>query len=72
MTPPAAQRATFEEDRGADARTIVNGELLDVENDTCRQVGSSSGGFEGAHGNEPPDEPIWRLSLKAQRLCHRG
>jgi len=32
VAPEAAQRATFEEDRGADARAIVQGEALYVEN----------------------------------------
>ena len=32
MTPPAAQRAAFEEDGRADARTIVDGVIFDVKN----------------------------------------
>ena len=34
MTPDALQRAAFEEDSGADARPIVQGGALDIENQT--------------------------------------
>jgi hypothetical protein len=32
VTPPTAQRAAFEEDRGAEAGTVVDGIVLDVKN----------------------------------------
>ena len=36
VAPGAAQGAPFEKDSGADPRTVVNGEALDVEDDSCR------------------------------------
>jgi hypothetical protein len=41
VTPEAAQRAAFEEYRGADARPIVDGETLDIEDQTAGHVGAS-------------------------------
>lgn len=38
MTPPAGQRATFEENTGSDARAIVYGETLDIEYNTGQDV----------------------------------
>jgi hypothetical protein len=34
VAPPAVQRASLEEHRGADARAIVDGEFLDVKDDS--------------------------------------
>lgn len=36
MTPPAAKRTALQEERGADARTIVDGEPLLIENDAAQ------------------------------------
>jgi len=38
MTPPAMQRASLEENRGADAWSVVNGKLLYVEYNSFHQM----------------------------------
>jgi hypothetical protein len=56
VAPQAAQRATLQEDCGADARAVVHGGALDVENHT----GKSHGIMEELHF-----ECVWLRTLWA-------
>lgn len=66
VAPETTHRASLEEYSGADARSVVQGEALDVENYICRNHGGTvkAGNCNGEGGND--SGLPW--SLKVQKV----